>query len=283
VKLLARLDLPLLISAPLPYNIYRRQSYLSTKSGATLQLHIYFTPADVTAINPPLDDVYIIIDLIRATTSITVMLECGATRVFAANTLEQAQQAVQYYPDRLLCGERNALPLPGFDYGNSPAQFSQLDLSGRELILTTTNGSRAFYACPAQSVRLAGCFYNAQAVTAHALALARQRNCNISIVCAAELNYFALDDATCAGYLALQLQRLNPSLEIHESVLAAAALYHTYPPPGLADYCRSAQSVINVGLKDDIDFCMRQNESSSIPIVVESEQETGLLVIGRAS
>jgi 2-phosphosulfolactate phosphatase len=247
-----------------------------------LQLHIYFTPTDVAAVAPPADDIYIIIDLIRATTSITVMLEQGATRVFAANTLEQAQQAAELHPSRLLCGERNALPLPGFAYGNSPAQFAQLDLSGRELILTTTNGSRAFYACPAQSTRLAGCFYNARAVATHALALAQERNCNIALVCAAEFHYFALDDSTCAGYLALELQRLNPALKIHESVSAAAALYAIYPPPGLADYCRSAQSVIAVGLRDDIDLCMRQDESSTVPIVVGNEQETGLLVIERA-
>lgn len=247
-----------------------------------MQLHVYFTPADVTAVAPSADDIYIVIDLIRATTSITVMLERGARRVFAANTLEQARHTVELHPGRLLCGERQALPLPGFDYGNSPAQFARLDLSGRELILTTTNGSRAFYACPAQSTQLAGCFYNARTVAAYALALAQQRNCNITLVCAAESNYFALDDSTCAGYLAHELQHLNPAIELHESVSAATALYATYPPPGLADYCRSAQAVIAVGLRDDIDFCMRQDESSTIPIVVGSEQETGVLVIERA-
>ncbi|HEV2661016.1 MAG TPA: 2-phosphosulfolactate phosphatase [Ktedonobacteraceae bacterium] len=247
-----------------------------------MQLHIYFTPTDVAAVAPTADDIYIVIDLIRATTSITVLLERGAARIFVANTLEQAQQAAELHPGRLLCGERNALPLPGFDYGNSPAQFSQLDLGGRELILTTTNGSRAFYACPAQSVRLAGCFYNARAVTTHALALARQRDCNIAIVCAAEAHYFALDDSTCAGYLALELQRLNPALECHESVSAATTLYATYPPPSLGDHCRSAQSVIAVGLGADIDLCMQQNKSSIVPMVTGSEQETGLLIIERA-
>ena len=246
-----------------------------------MQLHIYFTPTDLTAVVPSADDIYIVIDLIRATTSITVLLERSATRIFVANTLEQAQQAAQLHPGRLLCGERNALPLPGFDYGNSPAQFAQLDMNGRELILTTTNGSRAFYACPEESIRLAGCFYNARAVANHALALARQRECNIAIVCAAESHYFALDDSTCAGYLALELQRLNPGIEIHESVSAATALYATYPPPGLADYCRSARSVIAVGLGDDIDFCMQQDKSSTLPLVVGNEQETGLLVIER--
>jgi 2-phosphosulfolactate phosphatase len=244
-----------------------------------LHLHIYFTPADLKAVHASVDDIYIIIDLIRATTSITAILERGAARVFVADTLEQAQQAIEKHPGRLLCGERHALPLPGFDYGNSPAQFSQLDLSGRELILTTTNGSRAFYACPAQSIRLAGCLYNGLAVATQALELARQRNCNIALVCAAESNYFALDDATCAGYLASEIRRLQPSIEISDSVLAATALYHTYSPPELAKYCHSTQSISKLGLQKDVDFCMLVSKSRCVPTIVETEQDTGLLVI----
>ena len=244
-----------------------------------MQLHIYFTPADLRAVHAAEDDIYIIIDLIRATTSITTILERGATRVFVADTLEQAQQAAKLHPERLLCGERQALPLPGFDYGNSPAQFAQLDLAGRELILTTTNGSRAFYTCPAQSTRLAGCLYNGLAVVTHALELARQRNCNIAIVCAAESNYFALDDATCAGYLATEIQRLQPSIEISDSVPAATAFYRAYPPPALAQYCRSTQSIIKLGLQDDVDFCMQVSKSQRVPVVTGKEQGTGLLII----
>jgi 2-phosphosulfolactate phosphatase len=245
-----------------------------------LQLHIYFTPNDLRVVKASVDDIYIVIDLIRATTSITAVLESGATHVFVADTLEQAQQAVEKHPGRLLCGERNGLPLPGFDYGNSPTQFAQLDLSGRELILTTTNGSRAFYACPDQSVRLAGCLYNGLAVVTQALELAQQRNSNIVLVCAAESNSFALDDATCAGYLTAEMRRLHPAIEISDSVHAATALYHTYPPPELAKYCRSAQSVIKLGLQVDVDFCMTVSESQRVPMVIGREQDTGLLIVG---
>lgn len=244
-----------------------------------MQLHIYFTPADLRAIKATADDIYIVIDLIRATTSITAILERGAAGVFVADTLEQAQQTVEKHPSRLLCGERNGLPLAGFAYGNSPAQFAQLDLTGRELILTTTNGSRAFYACPEQSIRLAGCFYNGLAVATHALELAQQRNGNIAIVCAAESNYFALDDATCAGYLASEIQRLLPTIKISDSVLAATAFYHTYPPPELANYCHSTQSLIKLGLQADVTFCMMVSKSSCVPAVIAKETETGLLVI----
>ncbi|MBV9710107.1 MAG: 2-phosphosulfolactate phosphatase [Ktedonobacteraceae bacterium] len=244
-----------------------------------MQLQIYFTPADLRAVQASVDDIYIVIDLIRATTSITTVLERGAARVFVANTLEQARMAVEKHPGCLLCGERHALPLPDFDYGNSPAQFSRLDLSGRELILTTTNGSRAFYACPEQSIRLVGCLYNGRAVAARALELARQHDCNITIVCAAESGYFALDDATCAGYLASEIQHLQPSIEISDSVSAATAFYATYPPPELAHYCRSTQSIIQLGLQDDVDFCMMVSKSQCVPSVIAKEEDTGLLII----
>jgi 2-phosphosulfolactate phosphatase len=246
-----------------------------------LKLYIYFTPAELSTVDAGPDDVYIVIDVIRATTSITVMFDRGAARVFAANTVEQAREAARAHPGRLLCGERHALPLPDFEYGNSPAQFAQLDLTGRELILTTTNGSRAFYACPQHSVRLAGCFYNAQAVTTQALRFAQERNSNIAIVCSGELGYFALDDATCAGYLAQELQRQYPAIQCHESVLAAIAIYQGYAPPRMLEVGASAQSVIAANLSEDLDVCVQVDGSTCVPMVTGKELDTGLLSLVR--
>ena len=246
------------------------------------KLRIFFTPAEIEAVKPSARDIYIVVDVIRATTSITVITEQGARRVLVSSSIRRAQEEAQR-GRFLLCGERNALPLPDFDYGNSPVQFSQLDLTGRELILTTTNGTNAFFACPRESTRLAGCFYNARAVTAYALARALKEKSNISIICAAERGYFALDDAVCAGYLAFELQNQHPTIESHESALAAIALYHAYPPPRLIDYCNSARQVIDAGLRPDLDFCMRTSVSNCVPVVTGRDEDTGLLVIERAA
>jgi len=244
-----------------------------------LRLHIFFTPAELAAVMAQPDDIYIVIDVIRATTSLTTIFDSGAKRVLIAQTIEQAQAAAQRIPGCLLCGERQALPLPGFDYGNSPVQFSQADLSGRELILITTNGTRAFFTCPPHSTRLTGCFYNAQAVTARAIQQAQQGNHNIAIVCAGEQNYFALDDSVCAGYLALALQHQYPALQVDESVDAATALYHSYPPSVLPNCCNSARSVIAAGLQEDLQLCMRANGSKRVPMVIGQDKKTGLLVL----
>ena len=247
-----------------------------------MQLRIFFNPVDMSVVETHANDVYIVIDVIRATTTLTTVFDSGATRVYAANSLEQAQSAAKIYSQRLLCGERHGLPVAGFDYGNSPAQFAHLDLSGRELILTTTNGTRAFYACPKSSTRLAGCFYNAHAVTAHALALAQEKGSNVIIVCAAESDYFALDDATCAGYLALEVQRQHPTIDIADDVRAAQALYEAFAPPKLADVAHAAQSIIAMNLGHDLDYCMKIDGSTTVPMVMGREEETGLLIIEKS-
>jgi len=247
-----------------------------------LQLKIFFNPAELTIVPLATDDIYIVIDVMRATTTMTVMFDQGARQVLAAQTLEQALDAGRAVPGRLLCGERHTKTPPGFDYNNSPAQFSQLDLHESELILTTSNGTRALFACPQQSTILAGCFYNASAVTTQALALAQERGSNIAIVCAAEYGYFALEDTSCAGYLALELLRQQPQLEIHDSTHGAITIYENYPPAILRERAQSARDLIAAGQEQDLTFCLKQNGSSSVPVVDGVESQTGLLKLHQA-
>ncbi len=250
----------------------RQQEYI-------VQLRIFFNPIDMSVVETSANDIYIVIDVIRATTTLPTIFDSGAARVYAANTLEQARNGASHFPQRLLCGERDVQPVAGFQYGNSPAQFAQMNLKGRELILTTTNGTRAFYACPAQSTRLAGSFYNALAVTTHALVLAHAQESNIVIVCSAESNYFALDDATCAGYLAHELQRQHPAIELHDDARAAQTLYTTFAPPKLVDFAHAARQILDANMGQDLAYCMKIDGSTAVPIVVGQEAETELLII----
>ena len=244
-----------------------------------MHLDVFFIPSAIVVEGSSANDIYIVVDVIRATTSMAVMFDQGAARVLVAGSVEQAREAAQKIPGRLLCGERNVQRIPGFDYGNSPLQFSQLDLSGRELIMTTTNGTRAFYACPEQALRLAGSFYNARAVTRQALELAKIHRCDIHIVCSGENDFFGLDDAVCAGYLALELQHQRADIHLWESASAAMALYEAFKPPRVLDFCSAARAVVEGGLPEDPPFCMRTSISNSVPVVVGRELETGLLVI----
>ena len=83
----------------------------------------------------------VVIDVLRATTTMTVMLERGAECVRTVAEVEEARR-VASVADWLLAGERQGVAPPGFDFGNSPVQLSQADLAGRRVLLTTTNGTR---------------------------------------------------------------------------------------------------------------------------------------------
>ena len=85
--------------------------------------------------------VCIVVDVLRASSTIVTMLERGAEEVLLAPTIEGARGLHQELPRYLLCGEEGGVPPPGFDYGNSPSEFSAIDLKGQRVILRTSNGT----------------------------------------------------------------------------------------------------------------------------------------------
>ena len=248
-----------------------------------MKVNVYFLPSAILRTPEAGRDVYIVIDLIRATTCMATILNGQAARIYVAGTVEQARGAREQFPERLLCGERNVKPLPGFDFGNSPVQFAAADLRNRELIMTTTNGTRAFHACPPESTRLGGCLNNASAVAGTALRLATEQGVNIHVVCSGELDAFAMDDSVCAGYLVGEIQRQANdaalALSLSESALCALTLSATYPPSELISYSQAAQEVIEGGLPDDPPYCVRTSTLETVGMVVGLEEATGLLIV----
>jgi len=108
----------------------------------------------------------VVIDVLRATTTLTVALANGAARVVPVAGIEPAFAWKARDPGVLLCGERDGFKVPGFDLGNSPAEYGQAAVAGRTLVFASTNGSRAMLACAGCGVRLLGAFVNASAVVA---------------------------------------------------------------------------------------------------------------------
>ena len=107
----------------------------------TLTIDVSLVPDEIAHVaNPPAAAA--VIDVIRATTSITTALDSGAASVTPAETVEEARRlAVE--GEALLCGERSGVPPEGFDFGNSPGDYTSEHVEGRDLVFTTTNGTRA--------------------------------------------------------------------------------------------------------------------------------------------
>jgi len=143
----------------------------------------------------------VVVDVLRATTTLTVALSNGAAGVMPAATPEEAFALRDRTPGALLCGEREGLPIPGFDLGNSPYEYGESVVRGRPLVFASTNGSIALRAAAGAGRRVLAAFVNLEAVVER---LAGERE--VVILCSGKLGRFALEDAACAGRLCARLR-----------------------------------------------------------------------------
>jgi 2-phosphosulfolactate phosphatase len=173
-----------------------------------MQIEVAILPQTVTRLH---SRVVLVIDVIRATTSIVTLFERGAHTITLASDVQDARQRGIQHPHALLLGEQGGLLPTGFAYGNSPTELADAEVAGRELIFTTSNGTRALQAVAAGEVVLAACMRNGRAAARQAYALAVARGVDIAIVCAgrARCTLVGQDDVICAGFLVEQLIDAN--------------------------------------------------------------------------
>jgi 2-phosphosulfolactate phosphatase len=153
----------------------------------------------------PAANVCIVVDVLRASSSIVTLLERGCPEVVPASDVDEARGLAKRLPGHILCGEVGGLPPPGFSYGNSPVEFSRTDLAGKPVILATSNGTRVLDALAADSAAvMVGCLLNRTAVANAALQIARERGLGVAIICSAASSgkAFVLEDALGAGAIA---------------------------------------------------------------------------------
>ena len=153
----------------------------------------------------------VVIDVLRATTTLTVALMNGAREVIPTRTPAEALALRASRAGTLACGERDGRMVPGFDLGNSPFEYPRERVGGRTLAFASTNGSLALLSASRARRRVPAAFVNARAVVERV-----RGEREITIVCAGKLGGFSLEDAACAGLLVMRL-------EAHGAVHADAA------------------------------------------------------------
>jgi 2-phosphosulfolactate phosphatase len=230
-------------------------------------LDVAFMPRDAARWT---DTTSVLVDVLRASTSITTMLERGCTYVVPVGTEAAARKLARSH-GLLLTGEQGGLPPRGFDFGNSPAEFAAHDLSGRAAVMVTSNGTPALrYLSPAPHVLL-GCLRNAAAVTSAAWRLAEPGARRLGVVCAGRLQAFALDDALCAGHLVRRWQQRAESegAECVMSDSARAALLMLDGTDLAASFWESGSGrwVTGIGKEADVRFALTIDASETVPIL----------------
>ena len=206
---------------------------------------VAFTPAERLAA-----PVAIVVDVLRATSTIAQALAAGYRRVLCCAEIEEARALRAELPDALLGGERKAVQIEGFDLGASPREV--LEARAETLILSTTNGTRTILAAAeACDEVLLGSLLNLDAVAAGA----RERGRDAVVVCAGFQGAFALDDAFCAGRIVERLEATRTDAAIAAELVAGAfpdawtgLTARTYGPPGLDEDIRfcAQESVLDV-------------------------------------
>ncbi|MBI1223059.1 MAG: 2-phosphosulfolactate phosphatase [Bacteroidetes bacterium] len=222
-----------------------------------------------------LDDRYaVIIDVLRATTSICYALNEGAKALTPVATPEHC---LQYRRQGYLCAaERNGLKLEGFDMGNSPDEFRREKVEGREIAITTTNGTYALLESQQAERIFIGAFVNLDALASFLI----RENKDVVLVCAGWKNKVNLEDSLFAGALATCLTNFDCDCD---STLMAKELWLAAESnlSEVIDQSSHAQRFKKLGV-DDLPLCLDMNRCPVVPEYIENRivslplQNTGI-------
>jgi len=221
-----------------------------------VRVDVVFTPDEAGAAPTGL-----VIDVIRATSTICQALSAGYTRVFCTAEVDEARALRDALGEGVLGGERNAVRIPGFDLGNSPREYEEP--VGETVVLSTTNGTRAVVAAAQRCERVfVASLLNLSAVVQGA----RDAGEDVVVMCAGVRGTLALDDAFVAGRIVELL-----GWERTDAAVAAARLAGTWS--GAEEAFRASRSGRNLmenapELEPDIAFCARESALDVVPRLV---------------
>ena len=211
-----------------------------------MRVHVAFTPAETTPA-----PVGIVVDVLRATSTLAQALAAGYGRVLCCSEIDDARTVAAEVGSARLAGERGLVRIEGFDFGNSPSDVAG-EPAGETLVLTTTNGTRLLVAAAARCERVyVGSLLNLAAVARAAAAHAE----DVAVLCAGVLGELALDDAYCAGRIAEVLGG-----EPDDSAQAAIRLARSFGSALEGLHAgRGARDLCAAGLAADVEWCAREN------------------------
>ncbi|GAK39899.1 hypothetical protein TCA2_2388 [Paenibacillus sp. TCA20] len=210
----------------------------------------------------------VVIDVFRTSSTIVTALAHGAACVIPVETVPQAKQL--QYEDMILGGERFCKKITGFDAGNSPLEYTKELIHGKNVILTTTSGTRALIKASKALTVFSASFLNARACAEILVHLDR----DVVLLCAGSQDRFALEDGLCAGMLIDDLKHMTQQhvrsndlgITVHQ-----AYLHNKDQLKKIVYEGNEAKRLIKQGHALDVDYCLEMNSSSIVP-VLESNQ-----------
>lgn len=207
----------------------------------------------------------VVIDVLRATSTIIAAMSAGVPYIVPVATLEEAEALAADYGRSgcYLGGERNKLRPPGFDCGNSPLEYLQL-AEEKPVVFTTTNGTRALKRVLGSQSVLIGSLGNAASIAEELISAPNAGE--VLLVCSGTLGRIAAEDVLCAGLIVAEMQNRAP-VQLTDAARIALASYQQVAD-NLAEYMletTSGQGLSQLRLADDVLHAAQVNYSSLVP------------------
>ena len=229
-----------------------------------MKINVLFSPVNA-------DELYftgkttVVIDVLRASTSIITALVNGAREVIPVSTVEFAVKVSggMFGGHTLLCGERNTKKIEGFTLGNSPTEYVKKVVGGKSLVFYTTNGSKAIVKAKFSENVFICSFNNIKAVAQH---LVKLKN-DVEILCAGSNNLFSLEDSVCAGRLIQEITSIFSVIQLSDSSRTAIALNNAFGKNlrNMLSETEHGKKLIDNNFESDIEFCSKLNTQTLIP------------------
>jgi 2-phosphosulfolactate phosphatase len=235
-------------------------------------LEVLFAPAEFMALGQRdlSQTVCAVFDVLRATSTIAAALANGALSIQPVETIEAAIALKKQNPDLLLAGEREGLRISSaltgsidFDFGNSPREFPSQKIAGKDLAITTTNGSRAIFACRGALKVFTGSFLNLSA-----LAAALESASKVLIVCGGTHEEASYEDALGAGALCELLWPRFLEGHLADSARMARIIYQQAAPDLMGAFSRARNGRRLLALPDlapDVHYCLQRDKFNVVP------------------
>ena len=240
-----------------------------------MRIDVAFLPS---LLKRPQRTALIVIDVLRATSTLVTLAGSGVASVTVVPELEQAfalklaAEGDRSLPLPLLCGEVRGLPPEGFDYGNSPEEFSRVELAGRRVVLYTSNGTRALVSASEAAAVFVGSLLNRTAAAETAVQTAQDRDLDMTMLFGHPISaprsvskIHSCAGALVAGCLGLE----GPAPTLGDGAQTALRLYQSFAGDARAAFAAAEHGglLATIGLGADIDFCAQLDRYAVVPRV----------------
>ena len=229
-------------------------------------VEVCFTPGEYAYFKGEYD-IVVVIDVLRATSAICAAFHHGVKSIIPVATIEEARE---YQAKGYLVGaERMGQIVEGFDFGNSPYSYMRDELIGKEVVLSTTNGTKALSIASEAPIVVVGSLLNLDALCEWL----ELQDKNILCLCSGWQDKFNLEDTICAGAISDYLLGTGKFTSEEDSSIAAKYLYLSawVNPLGYLKSSSHRRRLKNLNLNEDIKYCLTPNQTNVIPILKDGK------------